>query len=487
MKPLSAARRRPRRACLVSFTAVVLSSCASSPPPQQPELGMALPDAYRAKEDQTTGTLGATWWHDFGDPVLDALVAEALQNNRDLAASAARLEAAWTTPTIAGAGALPQVDAGVDAQRAKRLFLGFPFGGGGVASSTTTTYGLSLNVRWELDVWGRLRAGERAAIADAEATALLHDSARLSLAGQICKSYFAVVEARQQLALAEATATSVGQTEADVRDRFRRGLRSALDAHQAATNLANANANVAARAEQLQRTLRQLDLLCGRYPEGLLAGATELPAELPPVPIGLPSELLRRRPDLVAAERQLAAAGCRVDRATAALYPRLSLTASGGTTSTELEDLLDSDFSVFSLGANLLQPLFEGGALRAEVARTEALQRESLAIYQGAVLTAFTEIESALAATSAIDRRRDELVRAARSATLGRDLARERWQDGLTDFLAVSDGQRQAFTAESNRITAERQRLDNRIDLFLALGGGFDADAGTTSPSEETP
>ena len=485
-------RPSPRAAgrATVLALAFVLAACATTPPPpQQPDVGVPVPARYGAAGETSAAAqqpLPERWWRDFGDPVLDALVDQALQHNRDLAASAARLEAALTAPTIAGAAALPQVDASADAQRSKRLFLGFPFGSGGVPSSTTTTYGVSLNVRWELDVWGRLRAGERAALADAQAAALLHDGARLSLAGQVCKSYFAVVEARQQLALAEATASSVGRTEADVRDRFRRGLRSALDAHQAATNLANANANVAARAEQLMRAARQLDLLCGRYPDGLLDGAQELPPALPSVPVGLPSELLRRRPDLVAAERQLAAAGCRVEQATAALYPRLSLTASGGTTSTELEDLVDQDFSVFSLGANLLQPLFEGGALRAEVARQEALQKEALADYQGAVLTAFTEVESALVATSALESRRVELERAARSAALARDLARERWQNGLTDFLAVADGQRQAFTAESNRITANRQRLDNRIDLFLALGGGFDADA-PVPPATDTP
>lgn len=473
---------------ICSALAAALAGCStSSPASLEPELGFEVPAGYKAGPADSAAELQDGWWHEFGDAVLDAVIEEALLNNRDLSASAARLQAALTVPTIVGAAALPQVDAGLDANRSRRLFLGFPFGGGGVPSSTTTTYGLSLNVRWEVDVWGRLRSDEQAALADAEAVALLHDGARLSLVGQVSKAYFAVVEARQQLALADATAIATRQTDADVRDRFRRGLRPALDAHQAATNAANADANVAARAEQLERALRQLDLLCGRYPKGLIAGADTLPADLPAVPVGLPSELLRRRPDLVAAERHLAAAGCRVDAATAALYPRLSLTASGGRTSEELGDLVDNDFRIFSLGANLFQPLFSGGALRAEVARQEALQRESLSLYQGAVLVAFTEIESALVATAALDRRRQELVRAARSAELARDLARERWQNGLTDFLAVADGQRQAFTAQSNLITAERQRLDNRIDLFLALGGGFVADAPTAPPATKTP
>ncbi len=467
---------------LAASLAVALLGCAQAPPPGEPDLGVDLPQRFRAGEDLAGGTLSASWWREFGDPGLDAAVDAALAANRDLAATAARLEAALANATIAGAPVLPQVDAGFDAQRARRLFLGFPFGSGGVPSSTTTTYGLSLNVRWEVDVWGRLRSGERAALAEAEASAALVDGARLSLVGQVCKSWFAVVESRQQLALAEATAAAVRQTSDDVQDRYRRGLRPALDAQLAATNLANAEAAVAARREQLERALRQLDFLCGRYPEGAQSTGSTLPTVLPPVPGLLPSELLRRRPDLLAAERQLAADGCRVDEAVAALYPRISLTASGGSNSEELEDVVDSDFRVFSLGANLLQPLFAGGALRADVARQEARVRESLAAWQSAVLLALTEVESALAATRALDVRRDELLRAARSAAQARDLARQRWEIGLTDFLAVADGQRQAFTAESNRIAAERQRLDNRIDLFLALGGGFHADAPEERP-----
>src|SRR5690606_19001087 len=155
-----------------------------------------------------------------------------------------------------------------------------------------------------------------------------------------------------------------------------------------------ARASSAQRREQQQRAMRQLDVLVGQYPNGRMPIATALPTSLPQVPAGLPSELLRRRPDLQAAERRVAAAGCRVESAQAALYPRLSLTGSAGTQSTDLEDLVDTDFRVWSLGANLLEPLFRGGALRAEVRRQQARRAEAFANYGNAVLTAFAEVEN---------------------------------------------------------------------------------------------
>lgn len=456
---------------------MLLVACAGDPPPRiDDELQLAVPDNWStANEDtnESTQAMRVDWWREFGDERLDELIAVGLANNPNLQASIARFEAASAAQTIAGAPLLPEVDATFNADRARRLFLGFPFGSGGVPSTTVTTYGLSLGVRWELDVWGRLRSADSAALADQQAA--VHDlqAAQLSLAGQICRAWFAAIEARQQLDLAEATAAAFEETLNDVRDRFRRGVRPALEVHQAATNLANANANTALRREALQRALRQIDTLVGRYPDGRVQIAERLPQELPEVPAGLPSQLLQRRPDLRAAERRVAAAGCRVDAAEAALYPQFALTASGGTQSLDLEDLVDSDFRVWSIGGNLLQPLFRGGALRAEVRRQQAVRAEAFANYGNAVLSAFGEVENILVTDAELKNRGTALADAASHATEARDLARERWQLGLTDFLTVADGQRQAFQAQSSRLTVARQRIDNRIDLLLALGGGF--------------
>lgn len=473
----------PRTRHLLLACSALLAACGSSPPVVTPDPGTEIPGTFTTTAPgDPDEPLREDWWTTFADEHLDDLVRACLEHNRDLQAAFARLQAASALRTIQGAAAWPEVDAGLDAQRAKRLFLGFPFGGGGVPSSTTTTFGLSLSVRWELDLWGRVRAGESAAIADVEAARADFVAAQLSLIGQACRAWFAAVEARAQLALAEATVTAFRRTYEDVRDRYRRGVRPALDVHQAATNLAAAEASVEQRAETLQRALRQLDVLAGRYPRGAAAVPPELPTTLPAIPGALPGELLQRRPDLVAAERRLAAAGCRVDAARAALYPRLSLTGSGGTSSEELEDLVDEDFRVWSIGANLLAPLFRGGALRAEVARNEARAAEAAADYGSTVLRAFFEVEDVLATDVRLQTRRDRLAAAAGHARSAHELARQRYQAGLADFLAVADSQRQSFLADSARIAIDRQRLENRIDLFLSLGGGYRRDDSGARP-----
>jgi NodT family efflux transporter outer membrane factor (OMF) lipoprotein len=466
------------------LAAGVLCACAGDPPPRiDDNLGIAVPAqwsdsaATSKPSDATAKPPQIDWWRDFGDERLDTLIATGLANNPNMRAVIARLQVATATHAIAGGPLLPEVDLNLQSDRARRLFMGFPFGGGGVPSSTVTTYGLSLGVRWELDVWGRLRDADSAALADQQAA--VHDihAAQMSLAAQICRAWFAAIEARQQLELSAATVKTFETTLADVTDRFRRGVRPALEVHQAATNLANARASAARRRDLQQRSMRQLDVLVGRYPNGKLALTKGLPAALLPVPAGLPSELLQRRPDLRAAERRVAAAGCRVSSAEAALYPRLSLTTSGGSQSLDLEDLVDTDFRVWSIGANLLEPLFRGGALRAEVRRQQARRAEAFANYGNAVLIAFAEVENILSSDGQLADRQNSLNAAAKHAALARDLARKRWQLGLTDFLTVADGQRQAFQTESARITADRERVDNRIDLLLALGGGFGDEA----------
>lgn len=469
---------RCARAEWILALAAVLAACSGTPPkPASVELPQATPESFAAARSSGTDTkLAGDWWRMFGDEQLDARVDAALQHNRNLQSAAARVLAANEQAILAGAPGLPQVDAGLDATRSRRVFVGFPFGtGGGVPNNTATILNANITVRWELDVWGRLASAEAASLADAQAAAADLAAARTSLVAQVCKAHFALVEAEAQLRLAEATERAFAATADDVRDRFRRGVRPALDAWQSQTSLASARADVARRQQTVAAAARNLETLLGRYPSNTLSRAGSLLHELPETPAGLPAQLLSRRPDLAAAERRLAASGCRVDSARAALYPRLSLTASGGTNSSDVEDLVDDDFRVWSLGANLLQPIFRGGALRAEVRRNEAAQMQAIADYGALVLRAFAEVENALDGAKWITDQEAAVRAAAEASARARDLARERYQLGLTDFLNVQDSQQRAFVAESTLLAVQRLRLDNRIDLILALGGGFDS------------
>lgn len=468
---------------------LALAACAGAPPPPVAvEPPADLPASWTANGTARTeadAKVAADWWRAFGDPELDACIDAALQHNRDLAATAARVLAVNEQAVLAGASRLPTLDAQLDATRSRRVFVGFPFGSGGVPSNTATIFNANLTARWELDLWNRLGATEAAALADVQSSVADLAAARTSLAAQVGKAYFAWVEQKEQLRLAEATLQAFTAVADDVRERFRRGVRPALDTYQSSATVENARASVADARSRVAAAARQLEVLMGRYPANAVRGAETLAKDLPDVPPGLPAKLLSQRPDLAAAERRLAASGCRVEAARAALYPRLSLTASGGTNSGDAEDLLDDSFRVWSIGANLLQPIFRGGALRAEVRRNEAQQIEGLAQYGAVVLRAFAEVENALESSTWLAEQERAVASSAAASAQARELARDRYQNGLATFLEVQDTQQRAFAAESARLAVRRGRIHNRIDLILALGGGYEPSTGAVAKAAE--
>ncbi len=433
----------------------------------------AAPERWATETE--AGAPNEEWWRASADSDLEAHIARALVHNYDLAAASARLDAAAALARIAGAESYPFLGAGADASRRRENFLGIPLPGSssGVVSRTFNSFGVHLDTTWEIDLWGRIRAQRAAAQADVKAVAADRRGARLSLAAQTARVYLAVVEAKQQVALAERTAASFEETLGQVRARYERGVRPSLDLRLAASNVAGVKALFDDERERLSRALRQLELLTGSYPEGSAATTDTLPAVPGPIPAGLPSDLLERRPDLIAAERRLAAAEERTTAARAALFPRIGLTGSTGTASEELEDLVDGDFFVWNVAAGLTQPIFEGGRLRAEVDLAEARADEERAAYAGALLAAFTEVESALAADGALASREGHLTVAASEALAAQELSKERYRGGLTDFVTVLEAERRALDLERQRLRVRRLRWDNRVDLHLALGGGF--------------
>lgn len=460
------------------LAALAVVACVAPPPIETPDIGIDVPDGWVSGQP-IPGTVGGRWWERFEEPTIDAIVSEALVANHDLRAAAARLQRATADARIAGADLSPQIGLGLDGLRERQNFIGFPFpgggsGGGGVAHSTFTQFGLSLNLSWEIDLWGRLRAIGSAALADVQAVQAEFAGAHLSLAAQASKGWFAVVEARTQVRLAEQTVASYRDSYEEVKDRVELGVTSQVDLKLVAADLATAGALLEQRQVVLERQLRQLEVLLGRYPNGAVETAADLPALPGPVPTGLPSELIARRPDIAAAERRLAAARARVGAADAAMLPRLSLTASGGTTSDDLGDLLDGDFRVWSLGANLLQPIFEGGRLRAQADGAVAEADEAFELYANTVLAALAEVEIALAAEAPLRRQEERFATAVEEASASLTLAEDRYRQGVEGFLTVLDARRRVFQNESNRIAVRRQRLETRVDLHLALGGGFE-------------
>jgi len=467
----------PRSALpLAAGFAVVVTACYTPERASREELVVPPPKSWVARATEAeTGDVEGDWWLRFESPDLNAAVTHTLENNPDLRGAEARLAAAASLARIAGADLYPTLGLDFSAARQRQNFVGLPIpGSGGVLSRTYNSFGVGLGTSWELDLWGRIRAGHDAALADVLSSAESLRAFRQSLAAQAAKAWFAAVEARQQLNLSMRTVASFKRTEAQVRDRFQRGVRPALDLRLARVNVAAAEANRHLWEQQLAQAIRQLEILQGRYPAGKSKIVDTMPKLPGPAPVGLPTGMLQRRPDLLAREHRLEATGYRVEEAKAALYPRISLTSSIGTASDELSDLTDSDFFTWNVVGNLFQPLFEGGRLRAGVDLAAADEFEALSDYASAVLTAYNEVETVLATEGYLARRAQSLARAATEAGAAKRLSEERYRSGLESFITVSESQRSALEAESRLLTVLRQQMDQRVDLHLALGGGFE-------------
>ncbi len=465
------------------FLSLTLWSCASAP--RLRSTPIVAPSAWVVAAD--SASVEGDWLLAFDDSLAIELVREALRNNQSVQIAATNVAAAQAQATIAGASQRPQVAATGSGTRAKRSNIGFPSAGGPVPSTTSTAWTGTAAVTWELDLWGRLRASQSAALGDLQAAQADWRGAQLSLAAQTLRAYFACVEARRQVGLAQSTVESYAISNQQIQSRYEHGLRPTLDLLLSQASLSSAESSLYQRRLQLDGATRQLEILVGRYPAGELESAAQLPLLQGSIPAGLPADLIRRRPDLAAAERRLAASDARVQESHRALYPRISLTASGGRSSSALADLLDGDFSVWSLVGNISQPLFQGGRLRAGVDLAEAGADRALLNYAQAALRAFAEVESGLAAEGILADQELALTAASRQSTDARLLAEQRYAKGLTDLLTLLTSQRSAFDAESRLISVQRQRLDTRINLHLALGGAFAQDATSIGVTGDTP
>ena len=415
------------------------------------------------------------WWDTFS-PDVAGYVEQALIENRDLRAGAARVQAAAARARIAGADLLPTLGASGNGSRLKQIFVGLPVPGSNVLESTTYNYGVSLDLSWEADLWGRLSALSDAADEDFVASASDYRAAQHSLAAQTAKAWFAWQAARTQLAHAENSLSSFERTRNLVTRRFENGNATAFDVQLTETDYAQANALAEARREQRELSILQLEVLIGSVPEGDLV--TELDDDrLPPTPpipsVGVPGDLLARRPDLVAAEARVHAADDRLYAARAALYPQLSLTGSVGRASDSASDLFDDDFSVWSIAAGITQPIFQGGRLRAQIEASDAELAAALADFESQLLFALGEVETALVSENRLGELERLRTEAKERADNARSLAEDRYRAGRLDLLEVLTAERRALQAAIDLTDIRQRRLETRVDLYLALGGGF--------------
>lgn len=461
----AAQRTRLSRTAAAAAVVVALAGCALKSPPPVADLQKealphtAVPSAFKASGG-VAAPLAERWLASFNDEALSALVDEALNFNADLQGAALRVERAGGYLKVAGASLLPQV--GV-----------YGTGSADTSSSTSGLNGLWVSASLELDIWGRIRYGQAAAQADAEALAADYAYARQSLAAMVAKSWFVATEAGLQRAVVQDMVRSAESLLSLAQDRLRIGNGTDQD-------VAVARANVGPYRDMLrqadlsrEQALRALELLLGRYPAAELAVAQNLSTMPAPVPVGLPSELLERRPDVVAAERRVAAAFNRIGEAQAARLPRISLTAGISSISSDVLVLQDRDNPAWGLGVNLLAPIYQGGALRAQVDIRTTEQKLAVAAYASAGQRAFGEVENALAAEFALNDREAILQANVRDNERALELAQAQFRVGSADRRAVEQRQLALQSARTSLLRVQSERLAQRVNLHLALGGDF--------------
>lgn len=378
------------------------------------------------------------WLEEMADPRLTALIDEALRHNADLKAAAARVAAYRALARIDNAGRFPQLSAELKGSRTQRNSTS----GFRISNPRTNSFGVDFSLNWELDVWGKLQNRAAAAQLSIAASEQDYRAARLSLAAGVASAWYRTLEAEQQLQLAEHKVKTFIATRDIIDDGYITGLYSALDLRLARANQAEAENQRAARRIVTDNSVRRLEILLGRYPgAGIMAGKT-FPQIKTTVAAGFPGSLLRRRPDIVAAEMRLLAADQRLTAAWKNLLPTFSFAASGGTNAGQLRDILNYDALVWNIIGNLTQPVFQGGRLIAEADQVDAKTLEAAADYANTVLQAYYEVETALNAEQQLRTQQLALRRAVDEAAGAERLALDEYRSGLVDLITLLEAQR---------------------------------------------
>jgi multidrug efflux system outer membrane protein len=454
-------------------------------PPQWPEVG-----PNNGSPARTGSTDLIRWWTGFRDEALNSLVDRAVRSNKDLQIAQARIREARAQRIIAGGAGLPTVNASgsytrISGSSASSAAFGAGSSAGATGSSaagrgTSRAFDLfqaGLDASWEADIFGGVRRAVEAANANLEASQEDWRNTVVTLLGEVATNYIALRGNQRRLAVARDNVKTQRDTVELTKGLFAAGLNSALDVAQAQAQLASTEAQIPALETSIKQSIHQLGVLLGSEPETLvqeLSAGRPVPPTPPQVPIGLPSDLLRRRPDIRRAERQLATATAQVGVATAALFPSFSLTGGAGYQSTKGSNLFSSGNQYWSYGPSINWPLFEGGRLRANIEVQNALQRQALLTYESTVLTALQDVEDAIVAYSNSRAAHKSLTQAVDSSRQAARIARELYQKGLVGFLNVLQSEGALYQAEDQLAQNDQQVATALVSLYKALGGGWE-------------
>jgi NodT family efflux transporter outer membrane factor (OMF) lipoprotein len=429
----------------------------------------------------------ANWWREFQNEELNGLIEQALDRNHDVRRAASRVMEGRAALMAAGAGLYPQVNVQSQYSRieiSKNTLAGLALAGGRATPQTFATPGTGFDLwngaadlSWELDLWGRIRRGMEAASAEASALEQDHRAVVLALISDVGQAYFRLRELDEQVAIAEKNLAGRKDSVDIIQSRVSVGLASELDVKRAEVLVAES----AAQIPELQRLraveLHRIEVLTGATP-----GALSLPskplrtvATQPEIPVGLPSQLLERRPDILQAERTLIAANARIGEARAYFFPALSITGQGGLQSVEFSNWFNGNSRTFTIGPAVTLPIFLGGTNVARLDQAEARYEQMLENYQQTILNAFREVADQLVSIRSRTEQRDRQREQVQASETALELAQIRYREGLVTYLDVLEAERTVLTAETQLVQTERARLTDMVTLFKALGGGWDA------------
>ncbi|MCB2200211.1 efflux transporter outer membrane subunit [bacterium] len=448
----------------------LLAGCAGRRPVRPAE---SPPHPEQFQQADSTGTIQAgEWWQAFEDTTLNTLMDDAFGGNLNLAQAAARLDQFRAAYKTSGASQFPSLS--VNGSHTQQDALSSNAVVSPFLAAMQPSWSLQLNAAYELDLWGKLSAQRAAAFADLLASENDMRSLMLAVSAQVGRGYYSVIELRQQKELLERTVASYHEYFTLVQERYQRGVVKSVDVYQAEATLAGARAQLALADANLARAEHALSILLGKYPQtGQLPANIDLPSSIEQIPPGLPSDLLKRRPDIAAAQARLTAADRRAAEAVANRFPSINLTGALGNQGADLDAVLNPDNLLWQAIASVSAPIFQGGRLKANAERAEAAWREVNAAYRAALLNAFREVEDALAAGRAQQEYVRQLERESAASEANLRLATEQYLQGITGYLPVVVAQTSTFTSKRNLISARRQLVDTRIQLVTALGGGW--------------
>lgn len=437
-----------------------------------------VPEAWKVSSAQNAEAKwpDADWWKNFQSDALTAQIEEAHKNNFDLAAAVARVKQADAQARIAGAPLFPFIGADGSAVRARSSGSSRSASAIGVMSRPriNNAYSGTLNASYELDFWGKNYAAAESAQALADASRFDQQTVVLSVNSSVASNYFEILATKERLAVARDNLANAEKVLETVRARFDAGVATGLDVAQQENVVETQRATVPPLELRLQQALNAQAILLGKLPESMmLPEATLADIRVPEVEAGLPSQLLQRRPDVLSAEAQLASADADIIAARAAFFPSIQLTGAGGYESTALSQLFQPDSMIFSIGAGLTQPIFRGGLLMGQLDFNKARQEELVQNYRKSVVSAFSDVEDALAAVQQGAAQTQAQQAAQATAQKAFELSKQQMDEGLVDITTMLDTQRNLFAAQDALLQARLTQLQAIVSLYRALGGGW--------------